>query len=167
MVSVLRRAAIFIVLAAFPAMRGQPDPAAGPGKIFGEIDAILDELSQITGLKKTRPVRSAIITRDELKKFLEKRINDVVDPKELRAEEIALRKFGFVPEGFDLKSNTVELMTEQAAAFYDYREKKLYLLEGGSDEFQQPALVHELAHALADQHFSLEKFVNPNRSDDS
>ncbi len=138
-----------------------------PRSTFDEIDSILDEISRITGFKRVRPVSTATISRDGLKTFLEKRIQEVVDPKELRAEEIALKKFGFIPDDFDLKNSTVDLMTEQAAAFYDYREKKLYMLEGGSSEFQRPALIHELAHALADQHFSLQKFVNPGRSDDS
>lgn len=136
-------------------------------KVFEEIDSILNELSEITGFKKIKPVRTATMSRPELKRFLEKRIQEVADPKEIRAEEIALKKFGFIPNDFDLKSSTIDLMTEQAAAFYDYREKKLYLLEGGAEEMQQPALVHELAHALADQHFNLEKFVNPKQSDDS
>jgi hypothetical protein len=51
-------------------------------------------------------------------------------------------------------------MAEQAAAFYDYRQKKLYLLEStAGSPLEQTALVHEIAHALADQHFHLEKFI--------
>ena len=168
MAGLIRTIAGCLILALCAA--GQPGPLpeqSAEVKIFEEIDSILNELSEITGFKKIKPVRTSTMKRPELKGFFEKRIQEVVDPNEIRAEEIALKKFGFVPDDFDLKSSTIDLMTEQAAAFYDYREKKLYLLEGGSEEMQQPALVHELAHALADQHFNLQKFVNPRRSDDS
>jgi hypothetical protein len=159
--------ALSLMLGLCAAGQSGPPEQSTNANVFEEIDSILNELSEITGFRKIKPVRTATMSRLELKGFLEKRIQEVVDPKEIRAEEIALKKFGFIPEDFDLKSSTIDLMTEQAAAFYDYREKKLYLLEGGSKEMQQPALVHELAHALADQHFNLEKFVNPRRSDDS
>ena len=64
------------------------------------------------------------------------------------------------------KSN-VNLLTEQAAALYDYRRRKLFVLESASEEMQRIALVHELAHALADQHFNLERFIERVQNDDS
>src|SRR5260370_32251062 len=68
---------------------------------------------------------------------------------------------GLAPLEFDLRKNTIDLMTEQAAAFYDYNKKKLFILEGtGSGAEERIALVHELAHALADQHFRLGKYIH-------
>ena len=137
----------------------QPAPPQPDQQIFQEIEGILTELSQITGLKPLKPVRHDLIGREQVKQFLEDRIKQEVKPEELRAEELTLKKFGFVPQDFDLKRTTVELLTEQAAAFYDYRKKRLYVLDSSSSAMQQVALVHELAHALADQHFNLEKFI--------
>jgi hypothetical protein len=75
---------------------------------------------------------------------------------------------GLVPKDFDLRKNTLELLTEQAAAFYDYNQKRLFVLKGAGDgEEQRVALIHELAHALADQHFHLAKFIHEGmKSDD-
>ena len=97
-------------------------------------------------------------------------------PEDARAEELTLKMLGLVPADFDLRKNTLDLLTEQAAAFYDYNQKKLFVLEGSgggnpgaaaSDE-ERVALVHELAHALADQHFHLAKYIREGmRSDDS
>jgi hypothetical protein len=100
------------------------------------------------------------MARDELKQFFDRRIQEVVKPEQIRIEELVLKKFGFVPPDFDLRKNTIDLMAEQAAAFYDYRAKKMVMLQGSPDAMQQAALAHELAHALADQHFRLEKFLN-------
>jgi hypothetical protein len=107
------------------------------------------------------------IDKTHLKQFLEDRIREEVKPEEIRSEELALKKFGFVPQDFDLKKTTVDLMTEQAAAFYDYRKKKLFLLDDSATPEQNTVLAHELAHALADQHFHLERYLRHGKSDDS
>ncbi|MFN7924314.1 MAG: hypothetical protein U0Q16_29700 [Bryobacteraceae bacterium] len=128
---------------------------------------ILSKLSEITGLAVLRPVVQHNMKRSELKSYFEARIAEAVKPEEIRLEELALKKLGFVPADFDLKKTTVELMSEQAAAFYDYRKKKMVMLEEtGSGMMQDLALVHELGHALADQHFNLEKFLRKSGADD-
>jgi hypothetical protein len=155
-------AAVLLAAAACAQPVSKPDQ-----QLFQEIEAIVADLSQITGLKLTKPLRHDLINRDEVKRFLEERIKEEVKPEEIRAEELTLKKFGFVPQEFDLKKTTIELLTEQAAAFYDYRKKRLYVLDSSSSTMQQVALVHELAHALADQRFNLEKFIaRAGESDD-
>jgi hypothetical protein len=132
-----------------------------------EVQEILKQLGEITGLGVVRPVTPQVMKREELKKYFESRLAEVVKPEEIRLEELALKKFGFVPADFDLKKSTIDLMSEQAAAFYDYRKKKMVLLEEtGTGVMQEMALVHELAHALADQHFHLEKFLKKAGSSD-
>src|SRR5581483_5671284 len=95
------------------------------------------------------------ISKKRLRRFLGKRIKKTLKPGEIRADELALKMFGLVPQSFDLKKSTVDLLTEQAAAFYDYDEKKLFLLEGAPLNDEVTTLAHELSHALADQHFDL------------
>jgi hypothetical protein len=115
-----------------------------------------------------RPVRQRMMARADLKAYFEARIKEVVKPEEIRIEELALRKLGFAPPDFDLKTTTVDLMSEQAAAFYDYRKKVMVLLEDRGGMMEEMALTHELAHALADQHFHLDKFLKKaGGSDDS
>ena len=101
------------------------------------------------------PVPCDFITKDKINEFLNKRVKEVAKPEELRAEELTLKKFGLVPPDFDLAKNTVDLLTEQAAAFYDYDKKKLFITDTTSSDTQEPVLAHELAHALADQNFNL------------
>jgi hypothetical protein len=143
--------------------------------LFTNIDHIKEGLSAITGLKFKHDVPYALITKDQLHLYLEKRLRETMKPDDARAEELTLKMLGLVPADFDLRKNTLDLLTEQAAAFYDYNQKKLFVLKdsaGGSgaatgDE-ERVALVHELAHALADQHFHLAKYIREGmRSDDS
>jgi hypothetical protein len=143
------------------------DPAAGK-QLFVQIDQMLRELGTISGLKPLHAIEYDLITRPQIRQFLDERIQEEIKPEELRAQELALKKLGFVPQDFDLKKMMVDLLTEQAAAFYDFRKKKLFVLDSAAPAMQQIALVHEIAHALADQHFNLAKFIDSgSKSDDS
>jgi hypothetical protein len=142
-------------------------PAQAPPSAFAGIDEAVSQLSRITGLRPLKKVQYDTITKAQFKQYLEETINDQVKPEEIRAQELALKKIGLVPMSFDLMSSTVDLLTEQAAAFYDYRRKKLFLMEGGDQASQPVLIVHELAHALADQHFDLGKFIRRGKSDDA
>ena len=137
--------------------------------LFADIGHIKEGLSAISGLAFKHSVPYARITKDDLHKYLEKRLHETMKPEDTRAQELTLKMLGLAPADFDLQKNTLDLLTEQAAAFYDYNQKKLFVLEGsgGGDE-ERVALVHELAHALADQHFPLAKYIREGmRSDDS
>jgi hypothetical protein len=157
---------MFIALLAGVLWVAAQTPAPAPATFAG-IDEAVAQLSAITGMKPVKKVQYDTITREQFKQYLEETIREQIKPEELRVQELALKKFGLVPNDFDLKRATVDLLAEQAAAFYDYRKKKLYLMEGG-DKLSQPVLIfHELAHALADQHFDLARFIKRGKTDDS
>jgi len=144
-------------------------PAETPHRVdsvFAEIEQVLQELEKITGLKPLRKIQYDRISRDGVRRYLEAQIHLTLKPSEIAIEEEVLKRFGLVPEDFDLKSSTVDLMSEQAAAFYDFRRKKLFLVESAAEELLHVALIHELAHALADQHYSLHRFVLGVRESD-
>lgn len=153
-----------LLLAAW--MLAAPAPAQD---LFADIGHIKEGLAAITGLDFKHDVPYALIDKDQLRRYLEQRMNETMKPEDERAEEITLKMLGLVPGDFDLRKSTVDLLTEQAAAFYDYNKKKLFILEGsGGTEEERVALVHEMAHALADQHFHLAKYIKEGmRSDDS
>jgi len=68
-----------------------------------EINAVLKDLADITGFKIRKQLPFEMITRDQVNKYLKEQIKRNVKPDEIRAEEITLKKFGFVPPDFDLK----------------------------------------------------------------
>lgn len=141
--------------------------AASSDPVFDQINSIVQMLSEVTGLPEKHPVGYGRMSKEQLRHFLNKRIKKTIKPAEIQADELSLKMFGLVPQNFNLRESTVDLLTEQAAAFYDYDAKKLFLLDGSSPEEQTTTLAHELAHALADQYFRLDKFMDdPSISDD-
>ena len=130
------RAALLLLLAG--AAAAQSDPRAQ--KLCGEANRIAVELTQISGMKLHHPVPCDFITKEKINDFLKKRVKEVAKPEEVRAEELTLKKFGLVPADFDLAGSTVDLLTEQAAAFYDYDRKKLFITETTPSATQEPVL---------------------------
>jgi hypothetical protein len=134
-----------------------------------QIQELAHEISEITGLTLKRPIPCASLTREAWKQWVDDEIRRSVKPQEIRAEEMVLKKFGLVPPDFDLRTATVELLGEQAAAVYDHRRKKMLIVEGSSEgALAEAVLVHELSHAVADQNFDVRRFLDKGpKSDDA
>jgi hypothetical protein len=140
-------------------------PAASRIPTAREIDSVLRELSSVTGFHVRRQLPFELITRDQVNKYLKEQIKASVKPVEIRAEELTLKKFGFAPANFDLQQTTIDLLTEQAAAFYDFHRKKLFISDWATVNMRDAALIHELAHALADQNFPIQKYLSKAGTD--
>jgi Zn-dependent peptidase ImmA (M78 family) len=141
--------------------------AAPAQSLFQQVDGLVKTLSEITGWKVRRRVPSEMLSKEKFRQYVESRMKESSSKEEIRTEEITLKMFGFVPPDFNLASETVDLVSEQAAAFYDYNKKRLFVLDSTAEGLEQRvALAHELAHALADQHHPLGKFLNKGSPDD-
>jgi hypothetical protein len=156
-------AALIALLVGSVTARAQSSSAS---ELCGQAGKIASELATISGLKLRHAVPCDFITKEKVNEFLKKRVKQAAGPEELRAEELTLKKFGLVPPDFNLAESTVDLLTEQAAAFYDYDKKKLFITETTAAETQEPVLAHELSHAIADQNFNLSKYIRQGRKSD-
>src|ERR1035438_157767 len=155
--------ALLLILLGAATAPAQPGDSA---KLCALIPPLADQLTKISGMPLRHPVPCDFITKEKIKEFLNKRVKEVAKPEDLRAEELTLKKFGLVPPDFDLARNTIDLLTEQAAAFYDYAKKKLFVTDTAASETQEPVLSHEIAHAIADQNYNLSKFIKAGRNSD-
>lgn len=132
-----------------------------------QIQRVTAEIADITGLEVKHPVPCETISRAGWKQWVNDEIQASVKPAEIRSEELLLKKLGLVPANFDLESATVDLLGEQAAAVYDHRHKKMLFVEGATDDAMAEAvLVHELSHAVADQHFDMHRFLEKGPKSD-
>ncbi len=157
-------AALFVAAASGQSL---PKRALSKPAIFQQVDEMVSSLAEITGWKIERKVPSEMLSKEKFRKFVDSKMQGGSSRKEIRAEEITLKMFGFVPPEYDLARETVDLVSEQAAAFYDYNKKRLFILDStGEGMEQRVVLVHELAHALADQHHPLGKYLHKGSPDD-
>jgi hypothetical protein len=157
---------VFLLLAAAVCSPGRAAQSPRAAELCSQAGKIAAELAEISGLALHHAVPCDFISKENVNAFLKKRVKEVASPEDLRAEELTLKKFGLAPPDFNLADTTVDLLTEQAAAFYDYDRKKLFITETTSAESQEPVLAHELSHAIADQNFNLGKYIRQGRKSD-
>lgn len=113
------------------------------------------------------PVKRKLITRQAVESYVEKRMQDDKDTQKLERSQAILVKFGLIPPDFDLHGEFVRVLREQVAAYYDAKNKTVYMLDWVPPDQQKPVLAHELTHALQDQYIGLEKWELAGAKDDS
>lgn len=122
-------------------------------------DALAKETSALRELPMLRPVPSRALTRSEIEQQVLQAFRDQTTADEIRAAELALKTLGLAPDDLDLRDLQLKLLTEQIAGLYDPKTREFYLADWIDPLLQRPVIVHELTHALQDQHFDLRRLA--------
>jgi len=129
-------------------------------------DEVLQEMSAITGWELKTPLKKSIRSREEIRAYVLREMDDEKDAKERYASKRSTEAFGLIPKGFDLDGFMVDLLTEQIAGLYDPKGHEFYIADWIAPEDQRTVMSHELTHALQDQHFQIEAWVKAARPND-
>ncbi|HEY6304976.1 MAG TPA: hypothetical protein VI488_00795 [Candidatus Angelobacter sp.] len=150
-----------------PALAPMPsgEDAAPPHKLTSDeakdllasVNEVLLFASQDTLLPVKHSVKKAIVSREQVEKYLNEKMESDVDRIRFERSELVLKKFGWLPRDFDLHTFMIKLLSEQVAGYYDEKTKTMNLLDWNEPEMQKPVMAHELTHALQDQSYNLEK----------
>src|SRR5581483_454859 len=162
----LGAAAAAIALAALAATAGAQ--AGGGAALRAEAAQLLRELAALRGTPSGGgPPPIVIRTREQRRRYVAAEFARKYSPARLEAERRAMVAWGLLPPEFDLAGFLVDLLAEQAAAYYDPVAKQMILANWLTPGLQSDALAHELVHALQDRTVGLEGFlaVVPGRSD--
>jgi hypothetical protein len=128
-------------------------------ELFQSVDEVLKFASKSTLLPMKQPVKKAIVSREQVEKYIEEKFKDDTDRIRFERSELVLKKFGLLPRTFDLHSFLIKLLGEQVAGYYDEKTKTINLLDWVELDMQKPVMAHELTHALQDQSFDLGKMM--------
>lgn len=132
-------------------------------ELLGAVDDVIKFDSKDTALPIKSEVKRKLIDRDQVQAYIEREMREDEDAQRLKNGEMVLKKFGLVPRDFDVDSFLVQLMREQIAGYYDPKTKYVNMLNWLPPETQIPVLAHELTHALQDQNYDMQKWVEgPN-----
>jgi len=142
-------------------------PAAGapPAALLALTDQVLPEVSRLRGLDLLGPVAREVHDEATLRSYVSRRLEEEYPGDRLKREERLLLALGLLPPGSDLERAIGDLYAAQTAGYYDPARRTLYLSETLPEMMQRPTLVHELTHALQDQHFKIARFMDPRRTE--
>jgi len=141
-------------------------PRANNAEFAATADEVLQQVSQITGLKLLTPLKKTLRSRDEIRAYVIREMNEEKKPAERYAETKSAEAFGLIPKGFDLDNFMVDLLTEQIAGLYDPKAREFYIADWIPLDDQRMVMAHELTHALQDQHFQIEAWEKAARPND-
>ena len=117
--------------------------------------------ARLRGLRRRRRVKMGVMSRAQILSRIELRMRQDYTDEELRTDGAVLKRLGLLPATSDYRAEVLKLLADQVAGFYDPHDRQLKIAAWLSVEMQTPALVHEICHALQDQHFRLGRFVRP------
>jgi hypothetical protein len=140
-----------------------------PRGLRAEAARLLQELAALRGLSSPdAPPKLLIQSREERRRFVLGALARRYSAPRVDVERRALVAWGLVPADFDLAGFLVDLLAEQAAAYYDPVAKHMILANWLTTELRRDALTHELVHALQDRQVDLDRFLapTPGRSDE-
>jgi len=163
---------VFCTLNSF-AQQAAPAPAPGNPSttpdnpaFLATADEVLRDMSRITGWDLKSPRKKSIRSRDDIRAYILRQMDEEKDAKERYASARTAEVLGLIPKGFDLDSFLVDLLTEQIAGLYDPKAHEFYIADWIPADEQRMVMSHELTHALEDQHFNIEPWVRAARPND-
>jgi hypothetical protein len=148
-----------------PAKPG-PSAAAANADFTAAADEVLQQMSEITGLKLRTPLKKSLRSREQIRAYVINEMNEDKDAAERYAGQRSAEAFGLLPKGFNLDSFMVDLLTEQIAGLYDPKAHEFYVADWIPAADQKMVMAHELTHALQDQHFQIEDWAKAARPND-
>jgi hypothetical protein len=126
-------------------------------------DEVLSKMSEITGLKLRTPLKKSLRSREEIRAYVIKQMDEEKNSAERYASARGAEAFGLLPKGFDLDSFMINVLTEQVEGLYDPKACEFYIADWSPLSQQRMVMAHELTHALEDQHFQIEAWERAAR----
>src|SRR5215470_10640543 len=136
---------------------------ANNAEFIAAADEVLQDMSEITGLKLLTPLKKSLRSREEIRAYVIKQMNEEKNPAERYADARTAEAFGLLPKGFDLDNFMVNVLTEQVEGLYDPKAQEFYIADWSPPGDQRMVMAHELTHALEDQHFHIEAWSRAPR----
>ena len=141
-----------------------PDtPAPNPQAIA---DSIAQDVARLRGLPFKRPVGAETQTTERFARYVAGKIDEEVPPAIKRHYGAIVKTLGLYrgPAIEDVGALMSSVLVSQAGAYYDPQTQKFYVLMTRMPEPLQGALyAHELYHALQDQYFELDRYLDSAR----
>ena len=127
-----------------------------PQSVQDELLELVRATEELRGLRFVDPPMISLVSEAELETRVRESISEQAE--DFPADEALYKLLGLLEPGTDLETLLSDLYGEQAAGFYDGETGELVvpIRAVGFTITQKVVMVHELTHALTDQHFEFE-----------
>ena len=175
----LMATAIVAVLGAWPGASAQDPRGSGaqplvvpplPGQsqtdFLKAADEVLAQMSEILHLPQKGELKKSIRSREEIRQYVIKDFEKEKEKGSRLADELMSKKLGLIPQSLDWDAFLLDLLTEQIAGLYDPKTREFYIADWIEPVDQREVMAHELAHALQDEHYSIDEWADAAKPND-
>ncbi len=124
-----------------------------PPEALAQLEALFDEAEEVRGLPFLTTPQILVVTPEELEQRIREDIEE--ESEDFPADEALYKLLGLLDQETDLESLLLDLYGEQVAGVYDPETDEVVIRarEGELSVVERATMIHELIHALTDQHF--------------
>jgi hypothetical protein len=140
-------------------------------EVKAQLIVLIGAAQEIRGLAFLEPPKIRVVSDDELEALVRADIEE--QSEDFPADEALYKMLGLLADTADFEQLLLDLYGEQVAGFYDgdIGEIVVPAREDGLSVLQQGTMVHELVHALTDQHFvfheEFQRMIDEDRLDEA
>jgi len=143
------------------------------------ITELMRAAERVRNLQFVRRVPVLVENRERITEY----VSTQIEEEELERARVVYTALGLLPENLDVRALLLRLMGEQVVGYYDADEKHLVVRDdimrgfaqqndhesGAQSELAEARIVllHELVHALQDQHLKLSEHIHAERDTDA
>jgi hypothetical protein len=155
------------VTAALFSCRGEPPlKSSSPNLLQHLVDSLRTPVERVTGLQFKSPPRSALRSREQVRDYLIRKLDEELPTPRLQGLQTGYRLFGLLPDTLELRSLLLDLYTEQVAGYYDPDSATLFGVVGADPSQLRLVLAHEMVHALQGQYLPLDSILHATANND-
>ena len=144
------------LLCGLPVFACAASTASTADTLLAAFDTVLQRVVTLRQLAPTGPIARAVRDRQQIRTSVTTLISEDLSSEEWEAERQAMVQWGLIAADFRLQAFVVDLLTEQAAGYYDPKQRQFFIADWLPKEIQEPVMAHEVVHALQDQHYDLQ-----------
>ena len=137
------------------------DSAHGEESPCSTAQEALKEASRIRELPSKGEVPCLVRSREDVERFLRELIGKKYPPQKLAMEELVFRAVGLIPDDYEYQNGIIQAYVGQIGGYYDPDKKHFVVVQSIPRPLQRVVAVHELTHALQDQYYDLNRFLDP------
>jgi hypothetical protein len=126
-----------------------------PPELAGLISQLEAFVEQTRGLKFLKPVKVTLLSDKAFRKKITE--ESTVEKAEFDRTTRELHALDLLPKNVDLAKAQRELLGGAVVGLYDAKAKELFVRGGKPTPAVRETLVHELTHAVQDQHFAIDR----------
>jgi hypothetical protein len=124
------------------------------------------KVEQIRGARFTRPVAVRLVDAATARAHFRERLLKFWPPDQVRYDQRIYEQLGLLKPGTDLMKTLLDVLEEQAGAYYDPETDTFFVLKGMPRATAPVLMAHELTHALDDQRFNIDGTLAKLKEDD-